>query len=121
MRELDAFVRAAGVDEWGAAACPATPWPYAPALPVALSLGMRLEPRVIAPVEAGPTPEYFAEYTRLRGALNAPADAVADHLREQGAVTVTVPSTVDADPGVIDWSDARVFAHKTAATQAGLG
>jgi len=119
--ELDAVIRLAGVDEWGAAACPATAWPYAPALPVALSLGMRLEPHVIAAVEDGPTPAYFAEYTRLKGALNEAAGAIAGFLREQGAAAVPVPSTVDEDPGVIDWSDVRVFAHKTAATQAGLG
>jgi hypothetical protein len=59
--ELAAFMTEAGVDQRGVAACPPSPWPYAPALPFAISLGVRIEPAIIAEVEYGPTPAYFAE------------------------------------------------------------
>lgn len=119
--ELAAFMADVGVDHWSAAACPAAPWPYAPALPYAISLGIRIEPAIIVEVEHGPTPAYFAEYKRLNVKLRAVTESLAAFLRERGAVAEPVQPTGSPDSTVSDWMDARVFPHKTAATQAGLG
>ncbi|MEI6449430.1 MAG: 4Fe-4S double cluster binding domain-containing protein [Actinomycetes bacterium] len=118
---LAAFMTDAGVDSWGVAACPPSPWPYAPALPFAISLGIRIDPAIIAEVEHGPTAAYLAEYERLNVKLRATTEDLAALLRERGAAAELVQPTDSPDPSVVDWVDARVFAHKTAATQAGLG
>ena len=119
--KLGAFMTGAGADLWGVAACPPSPWPYAPALPFAISLGIRIDPAIIAEVEHGPTPAYFAEYKRLNVKLRAITESLAALLRKHGAAAASIQPTGSPDPAVTDWVDARVFPHKTAATQAGLG
>ena len=119
--ELTAFLTDAGMDQWGIAACPPSPWPYAPALAFAISMGIRIEPSIIAEVENGPTPAYFAEWKRLNAGLRAAAEGLTALLRQRGATAEPVQPNGSPDPTLTDWSDARVFAHKTAATQAGLG
>ena len=42
-------------------------------------------------------------------------------LREHGAAAEPIQPTGSPDPEFSLWTDARVFPHKTAATQAGLG
>jgi len=119
--ELALFLANASIDQWGIAACPPTPWPWAPDLPFAISLGMRIEPAIIAEVEHGPTVAYFAEYERINRSLKKTVEALAALLQKQGGEAKAVLPTGSPDPDVTDWADARVFAHKTAATQAGLG
>ncbi len=119
--DLATFMANAGVDQWGVAACPPSPWPFAPALPYAISLGIRIRPSIIAEVVTGPTPAYFAEYQRLNARLREVAEGLATLLREHGAVAEPVQPTGSPDPAFTLWTDARVFPHKTAATQAGLG
>lgn len=119
--ELTAFMSEAGVDLWGVAACPPSPWPHAPALPFAISLGIRIQPSIIAEVVTGPTPAYFAEYQRLNARLREVSEGLAAMLREHGAAAEPVQPTGSSDPLFALWTDARVFPHKTAATQAGLG
>lgn len=129
---VGAFLAAAGIDQWGvarnvvapahrsAAAAPPVRWPLAPDLPFAISMGMRLDPDIIAPVVDGPTPAYFEEYKRLNAALGEIAEALAALIRERGAAAEARRATVRGTV-VKDWTDAGVFPHKTAATQAGLG
>jgi epoxyqueuosine reductase len=117
-------LEAAGVAQWGVAACPDERWPYAPALPRAVSIGVALAPEVIGPVENGPTPAYFAEYRRVNAVLWGAAHQLAAVLRSHGAAAVPLRPTIgptagDSEP--VDMTAAGVFAHKTAATQAGLG
>ena len=114
----------AGIALWGVAACPPEPWPFAPALPRAVSLAMALTPDVVAPVETGATPAYFAEYRRVNDALWTAAERLAGVLRSYGASAVPLPPTIGSsvdDEAGIDMTAAGVFAHKTAATHAGLG
>ncbi len=114
----------AGVAQWGVAACPDAPWPHAPALPRAVSIGVALTPGIIGPVQAGPTPDYYAEYRRVNDVLWGAAQQLAAVLRAHGATAEplrpTIGSTV-GDKQAVDMTAAGVFAHKTAATQAGLG
>ncbi len=120
-RRLDAFLADAGVAIWGVAAAPPTPWAYAPDLPYALSLGVPIDPAIIAEVEHGPTPAYMAEYHRLNRLLLETSENLAALLRAHGGRAEPIQPRGSPDPTVTDWVDARVFAHKTAATQAGLG
>jgi epoxyqueuosine reductase len=117
---LDAVLGDAGVAQWGVAVCPDEPWSYAPPLPRAVSIGIALRPEVIGPVQDGPTAAYFAEYKRVNVALWAAAQSLAAHLRECGARAEPLQPTVGDKEGR-DMTAAGVFAHKTAATQAGLG
>ncbi len=124
LQDVTACLDEAGVVQWGVAACPAEPWPHAPALPRAVSLGMALTPAIVAPVEAGPTAAYFAEYRRVNEALWEAARRLAAVLRSHGAAAEPLRPTIGktaGEAGEIDWTAAGVFAHKTAATQAGLG
>jgi epoxyqueuosine reductase QueG len=114
----------AGVAQWGIAACPGEPWPHAPALPRAVSIGVALAPEVIGHVETGPTPAYFADYQRVNGVLWEAAQQLAAALRAHGAVAEPLRPTIGptvGDKQAVDMTHAGVFAHKTAATQAGLG
>ena len=101
---LAAFMTDAGVDQWGVAACPPSPWPYAPALPFAISLGIRIDPAIIAEVEHGPTAAYLAEYERLNVKLRATTEDLAALLRERGAAAELVQPTVTDDLTVPDLS-----------------
>jgi epoxyqueuosine reductase QueG len=138
--DIGAFMDEAGVDQWGAALNrvpeevsaaggvlraerfpPDGRWPASPVFPFAISLGMRLDPAIIAEVVDGPTPEYYGEYRRLNAALGEAATALAALLERSGAGAVALRPTAAHDEPVADWTDAGVFPHKTAATQAGLG
>ena len=114
----------ADVAQWGVAACPDERWPHAPALPRAVSLGVALAPEVIGPVQDGPTPAYFAEYRRVNAALWEAAQRLAAVLGAHGAAAEPLRPTIGptvGDKKAVDMTAAGVFAHKTAATQAGLG
>jgi epoxyqueuosine reductase len=124
LQDVAACLEGAGVAQWGVAACPDDPWPHAPALPRAVSIGVALAPGVIGPVESGPTREYLAEYRRVNRVLWDAAQRLADVLRTHGATAEPLRPTIGrtlGDTAVIDMTAAGVFAHKTAATQAGLG
>ena len=121
-RDVDALLKAAGVDLWGAASNdPALP--MAPLLPTMISLLVRFEPAELAGVESGPTPEYYAGYCRVNAALDAASSALVDALLEAGYRAERVMSTIPEDQydSIEDWCSVPVFAHKTAATRAGLG
>ena len=118
---VDAVLRTAGIDLWGAAAnAPATP--LAPALPVSVSLAARIDAHALARLQQGEPTAYGAEYRRLNGLLDAAGDALVVALRRHGAKALRRDATIYADrPETVDWLAAGVFPHKTAATRAGLG
>ncbi len=122
VRSVSAFLEAAGVDAWGVAAN-VPPLHLAPSLPTAISLLKRFHVDELRGVETGPHHAYYAGYVRLNAALEAAAAALADALRVSGTRAAYVPPTIPEDryDTIADWGDAGVFAHKTAATQAGLG
>ena len=95
----------------------------APSLPTAISLLKRFDARELSGVEDGPHEVYFEGYTRLNAVLDAAASALAASLRATGAAAEYVLPTIPEELSgtIADWGDAGVFAHKTAATRAGLG
>ena len=117
--EIDALLRSNSVTHWGVANND-PPLPLAPRLPRAISLLVSLDPAALGGVENGPTEAYFADYQRLNTTLNAAAAALVRHLEHCGHRAVAVEATLE-EYGVEDWGEAGVFAHKTAATQAGIG
>jgi epoxyqueuosine reductase QueG len=85
-----------------------------------MSIGAALRPEIIGPVQEGPTAPHYAEYKRVNVALRAAAQSLAALLGEHGATAEPLEPTVGYKSGR-DMTAAGLFAHKTAATQAGLG
>ena len=118
--EIDALLRANGVSAWGVASND-PPMALAPPLPRAISLMVAFHAEALEAVRAGPTVGYFADYERLNATLDAAASALAEHLRRAGSRATHLGATLQDYDEVEDWGHAGVFAHKTAATRAGLG
>ena len=118
---VDDVLRRAGVDLWGAGANePAGE--LAPDLPTAVSLIARIDGHALTRLEQGDATTYRAEYRRLNGLLDDAVAALVAALRERGHEAVGAAATIYSElPESGDWLAAGVFAHKTAATRAGLG
>ena len=121
-RDVDRVLRSSGVEAWGVASNE-PPMPVAPLLPTAVSLLVRFDPVELDGVEHGPTQAYYAGYCRVNAVLDAAASALVEALREDGRQAESVLSTIPEDEygSIDDWCNVSVFAHKTAATRAGLG
>jgi epoxyqueuosine reductase len=121
-KDIASLLEEAGVCAWGAADNRA-PLPLAPQLRTAISLSMRYEPEELDGLEAGPTEVYYRAYERLNDGLELAARDLAHALEAAGHAALVVEPTVpeDRQDTVVDWGVAGVFAHKTAATRAGLG
>jgi epoxyqueuosine reductase len=102
-----------GVDSWGVAAN-TPPLPLAPDLPVAIAMLMRIDQAVVHGLRHGPTQEYLQEYRRVNAALDEASAALCEVLTQHGHRAEAVRAT-SGDVGPAQ------FAHKTAATTAGLG
>jgi epoxyqueuosine reductase len=112
---LGAELTAHGVDSWSVAGNdPALP--LAPPLPTAISFLIRLRPASTAGLDAGPTPEYVAEYRRVNRRLIAAGEAVTYLLSVHGFCAERVDDDAPDGPG-----DPPIFPSKTAATRSGLG
>ena len=83
-----------------------------------ISVGIALNPEIVAGLGAGPTPEYHAEYDRVNGALGRVTRAATEFLRTRGFVATSGPATVRT---VEVGKDTTPLPHKTVATRAGLG
>ncbi len=118
---VDDALSRAGIDLWSVAAGAAA-LPLAPPLPTAISLIARVDQRALAQLEHGEPAAYRAEYKRLNGRLDAAADGLVAALRRRGHEALGAAATIYTDtPESGDWLAAGGFAHKTAATRAGLG
>ena len=65
----------------------------------AISVGIALNPEVVAGLAAGPTTRYRAEYDRVNGALAQVTALAADMLWERGFVATGGPATVRTADG----------------------
>ncbi len=87
-------------------------------LPRAVSIAVPLNPRVIAGIRHGPTPEYLAEYHRANALLGELARLAAEALRGWGyRATFGTATVAGVEFGQYD----TPLPHKTVATRAGLG
>jgi epoxyqueuosine reductase len=107
--------RTKGVDAW-AIASNSPRLPDAPDLPRAISLFMRVDGLVVRGIHHGPTEDYEHEYLRLNVALDDATAALVDGLQIHGRAAESVPATAAGE-----LNGHHTFAHKTAATSAGLG
>lgn len=121
-RDVDMVLRSRGVQAWGVASNE-PPMPLAPPLPTAVSLLVRFDPAELEGVEHGPTQAYHTGYRRVNDVLEAAASALAQVLRAGGYRAERVAATIREEEygSIDDWCNVPVFAHKTAATRAGLG
>jgi epoxyqueuosine reductase len=124
---VDDVLGGVGIDLWGAAATAPglalTPgFALAPDLPLAISLIARLDAHSLTKLEAGDPTGYRAEYRRVNGVLDAAVEALVAALHKRDSAAVGAAATIyEETPTTGDWLAAGVFAHKTAATCAGLG
>ncbi len=120
--DIDEILRGQGVCAWSVAGN-APLMPRAPELPTAISLLVRFQPSELEGVQHGPTDAYYAGYRRVNAVLSEAGSTLVDVLRCHGHRAQLVRPTVPEEEyeAIDDWCDVPVFAHKTAATRAGLG
>lgn len=116
--DIVARLRQAGASVVGFADLSPLPEPATGGLKSGISVGVALNPEVVAGLAAGPTARYHAEYDRVNDALAQLTTLAADMLRERGFAATSGPATVRA---VGDGRDTTLLPHKTVATRAGLG
>jgi epoxyqueuosine reductase QueG len=118
---VDDVLSGVGIDLWGTAAT-APALELAPDLPLAISLIARLDAHALAKLEAGDPTGYRAEYRRINDVLDGAVQTLVAALHERGSAALGAAATIyEETPATGDWLSAGVFAHKTAATRAGLG
>ena len=85
--------------------------------PSAISIGVALNPQVMAAIIEGPTADYYAEYKKVNDFLDNLAQKTAQYLTDKGYEAKARPATFEEDKANL----AAKLPHKTAATRAGLG
>jgi len=87
-------------------------------LPYAVSIAVSVDAAIIAGIRHGPTPQYYAEVTRVNSLLVDLGRHAAGVLRDNGFAAI--PFAIPAKD--IDWQTLSVpLPFKTVATRAGLG
>jgi epoxyqueuosine reductase len=120
--DIDRLLKDHGIAAWGVAANEPR-MTLAPDLPRAVSLVAAHDPAAMAGVIDAPTTAYYADYRRLNALLDEASGVLVLPPRPAEHPAEAVHATIYEDEydRVEDWGDAGVFAHKTAATRAGLG
>ena len=113
-----ARLRQVGASVVGFADLSPLPEPATGGLKSGISVGIALDPEVVAGLAAGPTARYHAEYDRVNSALAQLTTLAADMLRDRGFAATSGPATVRT---VGEGRDTTPLPHKTVATRAGLG
>jgi len=88
-------------------------------LPFGISVGVALDPRIVAQISDGPTRDYSDLYDRVNALLDSIGRAAVELLARSGAKAAFFPSTDHSR-----YDEARLsmwLPHKTVATRAGLG
>lgn len=86
--------------------------------PYGISIGVALNPRIVAQIAEGPTSDYEAEYNRVNHLLGALAESGTQYLQKQGFRALPAATTLTK---LDDVSLATALPHKTVATRAGVG
>jgi epoxyqueuosine reductase len=85
--------------------------------PYGVSIGIALDPKVIADIKIGPTAEYHAEYKKVNDLLDNLSRITAQFLINKGYKAEPRLATVGEDKATLT----AKLPHKTVATRAGLG
>lgn len=117
MKELIELLTARGAALVGFADLAPLDEPARRGFPRAVSIGLALDPAIVAGIRNGPTDAYCDEYDRSNELLTAMAEEAARWLTAGGRRSEARPATHDWDRTTFR----APFSHKAAATLAGLG
>jgi epoxyqueuosine reductase len=108
------------INHWGAADLRAFSTPQdetGQTFPLALSLALPMNPKIMVSIQKGPNPEYADEYSRVNNQINTLSVALAAEIKARGFRSQALAASDRTDTVTIKGD----FPHKTAATRAGLG
>jgi epoxyqueuosine reductase len=115
------------VDDWGVARVDGD-WPFAPALPFAVSIVMRHRQAALADlVEEHMSQAFYDDYLRLVRGLHGAGERLVAMLGDRGYAAVQAGDELESSEAGFgvrepdDWGATDVVSHKMAATRAGLG
>jgi epoxyqueuosine reductase QueG len=117
LEELKVYLGERGAAFAQAGDLSALPSDWRRGFPVGLSIGVALDPSVIAGIRQGPTKPYANEYARANRVLGTLARAAAELIGEHGYRSMPFAATGDFDPESL----LAPIQHKTVATRAGIG
>jgi epoxyqueuosine reductase len=89
-----------------------------------ISIGRKLDDRIVDALTEGPTLEYYDHYRQINQELNETARRIRDDLQEQGIDAIVIKPTVSTGSKEFEESMATLtvdVSHKMVATRAGLG
>jgi len=88
-----------------------------------ISIGQKLDYRIVDAITNGPTPEYYAHYRKTNQDLSVLSGNIAQELERNGMRTLCVEPSISTDKLDSDYSlTLRTrLSHKMVATRAGLG
>jgi epoxyqueuosine reductase len=88
-----------------------------------ISIGKKLDPRIVESITGGPTMEYYTHYRNMNTDLRDLSLKISDELNHQGIETMTIEPSVTT--GLLETIYNKTLrtplSHKMAATRAGLG
>jgi epoxyqueuosine reductase len=85
--------------------------------PYGISIGVALDPKVVADIRIGPTAAYYAEYKKVNILLDELAQQTVLWVLQKGFKAKMRPATFEEDKAHLT----AKLPHKTVATRAGLG
>lgn len=89
-----------------------------------ISIGRKLDDRILDALKEGPTLEYFMHYRQVNKELSETAGRIKEHLHQKGIDALVIEPTISTDSEEFEeyMSTLSVdISHKMVATRAGLG
>ena len=83
-----------------------------------ISIGIRLNPKIIEGIQEGPNKQYQEEHLRINQLLDQIAFTTEEFLKNKSYQAIALTATVK---GVNNYNLSTLLPHKTVATKAGLG
>lgn len=92
--------------------------------PSGISIGRRLDDRIVDALTHGPTLEYYGHYKQINQDLYTTARRIKDQLQEAGIDAIVIKPTISTDSWEFEQCMSTLtvdISHKMVATRAGLG
>ena len=115
--ELRAFLLSRGASLVGFADLQEIPANIRHSFPSGISIGVALEPHIVAGIHDSPTRPYYDEYVRVNSLLDMLGHSTVEFIRRNGGEAMSLSATYDHNPATLS----TPLPHKTVATRAGLG